>query len=666
MKNLLYPLVFAACFTLCGFDITGNGKALADIAIPEKPVSSVQFAAEELQKFIEHMSGVRLDIVSKNSPRKFTNRIHIGYGAVPADKHQFAWRIKAEKNDLYLHGNDREVKIPEGDKRDISEYWYSTPSGTLLAVYQFTDEFLKIRFVRPGDAGIIAPAKKTISVNNVDKEGHPRLVSFHMAMDRIVDPRRGGWRDMDYGRKFRKDCRIWLLRHGGFNTYGFPNGHAFTQYWKRFGKTNPEYFALLPDGTRRPLENDKNGKYIAMCISNPDFHDRIISDWRKRKSSSGKTPSDWLSVCENDIPGLCTCKNCRAWDAPEFAPQDDAYWNRKQIPVSRTRFSLLKIVEGEGNRVPSVSDRYCRFYMEMLKKASKYNPNVNLLAYAYANYCLPPKHIKLDPRIVIGYVGTPLFPMTPEKMAASKRAWNAWVATGCSLMYRPNSTHSQGCLPLQYTRQLAGEYRMALHTPGLKRVHFDALRGEFAAQGLMYYTIVRLTQHPEMTPEQIEDEYFSMFGKAEADVRKYHELWQKFSDSITMEDIRSWEKNTGMKYNLWVANDFFAEHIKPELFTESIKILNAAAEKADTARAKSETAFLLVGVKHAQLADKMLKAHIANLDAPSPEAARYLKKCQRELAAFRGKHEKLGISNMQLLNRREKRGLRLSQQRKKK
>ena len=126
------------------------------------------------------------------------------------------------------------------------------------------------------------------------------------------------------------------------------------------------------------------------------------------------------------------------------------------------------------------------------------------------------------------------------------------------------------------------------------------------------------------------------------------------------------EKKNGMPFHLWTANDFFAEHIKPELFTESIKILNAAAAKADTARAKSETAFLLAGVRHAQLADKMLKAHIANLDAPSPEAARYLKKCQRELAVFRGKHEKLGISNMQLLNRREKRGLRLSQQRKKK
>ena len=62
----------------------------------------------------------------------------------------------------------------------------------------------------------------------------------------------------------------------------------------------------------------------------------------------------------------------------------------------------------------------------------------------------------------------------------------------------------------------------------------------------------------------------------------------------------------------------------------------------------------------------MLKAHIANLDAPSPEAARHLKKCQRELAAFRGKHEKLGISNMQLLNRREKYGFSWSKYRKKK
>ena len=52
MKKIIISTVFAAYFTLSGFDLTGNGKALADIAIPEKPVSSVQFAAEELQKFI--------------------------------------------------------------------------------------------------------------------------------------------------------------------------------------------------------------------------------------------------------------------------------------------------------------------------------------------------------------------------------------------------------------------------------------------------------------------------------------------------------------------------------------------------------------------------------------------------------------------------------------
>ena len=662
MKKLfLFAAVAVSLLTidLAALDIVKDGKPAAVIVLGRRTKATL-LALEVLQTSVEKCTGAKLQMIRPKDLSKVPadlNRIFIGDCNYAAGKNLKSsdlkveeYLIKADGKDLFLLANDKEAPHwkttgAPGTREPNMDFRQYSPAH-LWAVAELLDRHAKVRFLWPGEGGAYYPKQRTISIPD-----------GYFFKDRPAFVRRHIWFGAGtYSRILPETNKYMMIHRQGSRVESlFVDG--FGEYWERFSAKKPELFALSPEGKRTYLNKPD---HVKLCLSNPEVAEIILDDWRK----AGR-PDNW-SMCPNDGHGFCTCKNCRAWDAPEFAPQDDAYWNRKQIPVSRTRFSLLKIVEGEGNRVPSVSDRYCRFYMEVLKKAGRYNPNVNLLAYAYGNYVMPPKHIKLDPRIVIGYVGTPIFPMTPEKMAASKKDWNAWVATGCSMMYRPNSTHSQGCLPLQYTRQLAGEYRMALHTPGLKRVHFDALRGEFAAQGLMYYTIVRLTQHPEMTPEQIEDEYFSMFGKAEADVRKYHELWQKFSDSITMEDIRSWEKNTGMKYNLWVANDFFAEHIKPELFTESIKILNAAAEKADTARAKSETAFLLVGVKHAQLTDKMLKAHIANLDAPSPEAARYLKKCQRELAAFRGKHEKLGISNMQLLNRREKRGLRLSQQRKKK
>ena len=656
MKHTFLFTVIAACFSLCGVDITGNGKAVADIAIPENPVSSVRFAAEELQKFIRLVSGAELEIVSCKAPRKHSNRIFVGCGAAPADKTPFAWRVKADKNDLYLHGNDREVYSDKIDFHEKIIEWGVTSCGSLLAVYEFLDKELGIRYLRPGDVGIIAPSIKSISFKPFDRENKPRLESVTMA---ISDPSRrpGGWKDKVWAQNFVNDCRIWMLRHGMVNTYWHPSGHAFTNYWKRFGKTNPEYFALLPDGTRRPLKGNPRGHYIAMCISDPGFQDRFVSEWSKTRSRWHKGRWNWIAACENDVPGLCVCKNCRAWDGPEFDPAGAAYWGDKRIPDSDSRFTMLGIDEAEPSNKTSLTDRYCRFYLEILKKARKYNPAVSVFAYAYGNFTNPPQSVKLNKNIMISYVGTPIFPMDAKKMAESKARWQGWAKAGCLLGYRPNSTHAYGCMPLQYTAQLAGEYRMVLHTPGLRRVHFDALQCEFASQGLMYYTLARLTQYPEKTLDEISDEYFSVFGKAAPAVRRYYRKWQEISDSVSWEkDVEKWEKETGMQLNVHTAADFCASFIRMNCFDESAEILAAAARAADTARAKSEVKFLQTGLEHARLTLAMHVARLKNLNEPSQENLKSFKQAQSKLHSFRAAHEKMGISNMARLYGSERYG----------
>ena len=105
MKHFIFSLLCAAtAFSVPAVDIVKNGKAAADIAIPEKPLQAVKFAAEELQKHVKLITGVQLAITSKDSPRKYANRIHIGYGVEPTDKGNQAWRIKAEKTLLVTAG----------------------------------------------------------------------------------------------------------------------------------------------------------------------------------------------------------------------------------------------------------------------------------------------------------------------------------------------------------------------------------------------------------------------------------------------------------------------------------------------------------------------------------------------------------------------------------
>ena len=658
MKKAMFCLLALALCRLCGMEIARDGKAVSDIAIPENAVTSVQFAAKEFQKFIKLMSGANLEIVSEKTPRKFANRVFIGCGAPPEDKSVFAWRIKADENSLYLHGNDKELDSPETTLLNKLRGWRICSSGSALAVYDFTDKDLGIRFIRPGDQGIVAPEKKTIAVEPFERTGKPRKECISMSTPQKADRRMGGWKDFEWADSFIAETRLWMFRHGMVDVYWFPaKGHAFVNYWKRFGKKYPEMFALLPDGTRRPLEGGPAASFhVSMCISNGRLQQTLIWEWKNLKSRWHDGPYNYLSVCENDVPSLCTCEKCRAWDGPNFK-LTGPYWGDKVIPKARDRFSMFKGPDGTEPLENSLSDRFCNFYLTMLKKARRHNPNVKIYGHAYANYTLPPQSVKLNDGIIISYAATPIFPsMNEERMAASKERIEGWLKSGCLFEYRPNSTWAYGCMPYQYTTPLCTEYRMVLQMPQVKRVFFDAMRCEFANQGLMYYTIVRLSQDPDLTLDKIADEYFSGFGKAEPEVRKYIAYWQKVSDSITVKDLEEWKRRSGLQLNMFTNGDFSAVMLKPEYFTESAKILDEALQAADTPMAKENVKFLQLGLEHARMTWRMQAARLENVNNPSPEAKAKFQTCLRELIAFRNANEKAGISDMGRLSFYERQG----------
>jgi len=57
----------------------------------------------------------------------------------------------------------------------------------------------------------------------------------------------------------------------------------------------------------------------------------------------------------------------------------------------------------------------------------------------------------------------------------------------------------------------------------------DSLLGYWATQGPMYYVIARLMTHPEMSVDDIINEYCSAFGKASPDIKNYLHYWEDFT-----------------------------------------------------------------------------------------------------------------------------------------
>ena len=91
-------------------------------------------------------------------------------------------------------------------------------------------------------------------------------------------------------------------------------GHGFGDWWDRYYKTEPELFALQPDGTRGTYPNQRTMK---LCMSNPRVWQLWLEDMEEQlqhdpmQTVFNASPNDgWYS-------GHCVCDNCTAWDHPD-------------------------------------------------------------------------------------------------------------------------------------------------------------------------------------------------------------------------------------------------------------------------------------------------------------------------------------------------------------
>ena len=652
MKYLSVSVLgFLCVLNAAGVELVKNGKPAAEIAIPANPVSSVKFAAEELRKHLYLISGAKLPVTTQDAPRRLPNRIHLGYGAPPEAKTRHAWRVKAEEKDLYLHGNDTETtpkNLAKPEKRELFGAWYVSGAGSLMAVYDFLDREMGVRWIRPSDKGIYAPKSENIRIQAFDRQGKPNLDKANFSQSHPADAKL--WNNRKIGLRFVYDSRLWQLRHRMVDCHWFHSGHAFGEWWKRFGKQHPEYFARLHDGTRRPLKgSNRADRYITMCVSSPELLKKIVSEFQRGYGPRDKFKAgDFISICENDSPGMCTCEGCRAWDMPEFDAKGSPYWEKKLVPDASCRSYGFGTDEGGPYRFKNtaLSDRYARFWLTVQQELKKINPKITVMGYAYQNTVPAPRHVKLNPNILVSYVGTPFFPLTKEKMAVTRTEWDGWMNTGCTMEFRPNTTWYGHVYPLQYARRLGEEYRRILQHPRTRRVHFDSLTGEFANRGLLWYMLARLTYRSDLTVDQVCDEYFGSFGHAGPALRAYFDYWRKISDAVTVDDVRKWEKELSNTFRVWNNGDMCVKVFKPEHFAEAAKLLDRAEKEAVTPEEKEAVAFFRLGLEHARLAWISTEARLKSVKNKTPENLKDWKKKRAVLLAFRKAHENAGISDM--------------------
>lgn len=599
--------------------IVRDGRPIAGIVLPEKPTAVARYAAEDLVYHVEKATGAKLPIVCEcdSTPEVAiylgdtlaARDAGINVAALAAETFQ----LRATANALYIAGKDEDRDPLDRD----------TSAGTLFGVYEWLERELGVRWLWPGELGTFVPPVRSVALRAVDLTVKPQLFQRH------VRPGLGftsGNPALGFTSKAAEEYArvqtVFLRRHRMGRSERFSYGHAFTDWWEKYGKEHPEWFQLVK-GKRGP---EKPGARFAMCVSNPGLHQKIVSLWREKGGARRTGRPSFINAVENDILGMCECENCQAWDGP--TPPDAMKYYAPNFKVYGSRF---------------VSDRYARFALAVQQLAAKENPDVVVIGYVYFNYFqAPTSGVKLNGNILLGFCPSAgWYPRKDDEHDWYKRQWADWRKTGARLFFRPNYFLDAYTMPFIFAHQFADDFRNGARN-GMVATDFDSLTGQWAAQGPSLYLLMRLHVTPEANPDALLADYYAGFGPAAAQVKAYFDYWEDYTmrNRQMIHDV--FYDRVAIRWRTWAK----APHrvFPPESFAAADALLAKAAAAAGANReARARVGFLETGLAHAKLcADVSQRLTLADPESTVERGKDKL----AQLLAFRRKHEREWFANL--------------------
>ncbi len=608
-KALLF--VFAMLLSSCVFGITlvKDGEALAEILLHSSSLPIERFAAEELCYHVKRITGVELPILKAASGKKIPIVLGKATKIPTRGLEENACIVQIAADHIDIAGSD-----------GLGEpFNFQSAAGTLYGVYDLLEKKLGVRWLWPGETGVVVKHQSTLELAEETWTVEPplRAIGWRQMMNYDV------WKDRKNAEDFLANETLWLrrMRFNSVDNYGY--GHAYIRYWDEYSKEHPEYFNLLPDGTRRP--DNCPGEFISMCVSNEGFVKRVIENWQK------EDPKGFINGNENDTAGRCVCDACMAADE-----------NPDPNRLARAKAAFEKRQGGWQVQLGSLSDRYAKFYLALLKEGEKYNPNCRVIGLIYANYYLPPEHTKLNDRVILRFCPPVMYPWTPDKVEAFKNMWKGWTDCGVQLMLRPNFTLDGHNFPLVYYRDFAECFDYAFPRK-MVAVDMDSLTGIYGANGLTHYVIAsKVGSSGKKTVEELEEDYFSAFGAAKDVMREYMKglevATHSFEHTANPADI------VGGNYTAfftWAGKIYTAE-----VYEKAFELLEEAKRlTANDKEAYDRVIFVWTGLMDSKLTLDTWLAHEKYAKSKDEADRKALGRAFRKMDEFRYAHEHLGYAN---------------------
>ena len=316
-----------------------KGRTRYRIVVPAGAIPSERYAAEELQRYLEKMSGAKLAIVA-DSEKPGSREILLG------DNSHLA-KLRA-RIDFAKLGPDGFVLRLDGNRLIIAG---GKPRGTLNGVYTLLEEKLGVRWFTPEVETV--PTLSRVTLPKLNETKIPALENRDVFWSEPMH-------HADFAARHRINGQHYGLteKHGGAFTVYHPFVHSFDGLVPpELCKEHPEYLPLI-NGQR------KSG-YVQRCLSNPDV--LRISIERVRQWIKEHPEATIISVSQNDTINNCKCDQCKTVDDAEESPAG----------------SLLKFVNAVAEAI------------------EKDHPNVRIDTLAYQYTRKPPKTIRPRSNVIV-------------------------------------------------------------------------------------------------------------------------------------------------------------------------------------------------------------------------------------------------------------------------
>lgn len=472
-------LVLSVCISIVplalGADNVLLGKRRLDrIQQPLEAGATVQFAGEELQRYLEEISGAQLPIVHDDSPH--AGSIALQCDTAPKDKVALGdegYSIRTSTDQVILTG--------------------ACPRAVLYAVYAFL-EHLGCRWCFPARHGEVVPRRSPLVIPEIDIVEKPSFSYRCFQHCAAVDEKTIDW--VDWMAKNRVNrFMVTLYPAKGYKGQWYREfkavpglldairkrgilieaGHHSLYYWlppEKYYDEHPDWYSMI-GGERKRVA--LKGPRTQLCFTNAAMADALaerVLDFIRRNPEA-----DVLSIYTNDGYGYCECPECQKAATP--------------------------------------ADAYVQFVNRVSEAVHREAPDKKLSLLSYSTVSNPPRS-KLFGENTLCAVAT-----WPPPKAGRLKGWLKSGVGEVALYEYYMGSYSDRSLPACWTQKIADELRM-IHELGLTGVATQCELANWGSYSLNYWVCARLLWNVDQRLDDVVEDYLKhYYGPAAPDMKRY-------------------------------------------------------------------------------------------------------------------------------------------------